>query len=255
MADERWTVITGASSGIGAEMARVFAGRGAPLLLTARREDRLAALKAELSPSVRVETVALDLERPDGADRLVAAVEERGIVVHTLVNNAGFGFQGRFATLPYAEQAAMVELNVTSLTRLCRLVLPGLLERRRGGIINLASTASFQAVPFMAVYAATKAYVLSLSEALHEEARRSGVVVTAVCPGATATEFTKRADMETSKLFANAMDAATVARLAVEGYEAGRAVVITGAANAAMTLASRLVPRGLTRRAAAWLQR
>jgi short-subunit dehydrogenase len=249
----RWTIITGASSGIGAEFARAFAARGDALVLVARRAERLAALQAELA-GTRVETITLDLEQPDAAERLVAEIANRGIVVHTLVNNAGFGLRGRFTTLPYAEQIAMLELNVMTLTRLCGLVLPGLVARGAGGIINVASIAGFQAVPFMGVYAATKAYVLSLSEALHEEARQAGVTVTALCPGATATEFARRADLEKSKLFQGAMQAAEVARLGLAGYEAGRAVVITGGTNRAAALASKLLPRALVRWSAGKMQ-
>lgn len=255
MSDPRWMVITGASSGIGAEMARIAAERGRPLVLVARREDRLQALAVELAPKVRVETIVVDLEQPEGAQRLLHALSERGIVPDTLVNNAGFGLRGRFASMPYEEQIAMVELNVTTLTRLCRLVLPGMIERRRGGIVNVASMAAYQAIPFMAVYAATKAYVVSLSEALHEEARAHGVVVTVVCPGPTATEFTLRADLEKSKMFTTgSMSAVDVARQALDGYEKGRAVVVTGRRNYALGLASKFLPRLVSRRAAGWMQ-
>jgi short-subunit dehydrogenase len=257
MDDPRWAVITGASSGIGAEMARIYAARGRSLVLTARREARLTELKAEIaarSPAIRVEIISHDLEQPDGAEALMAELDRRGIEIATLVNNAGFGLRGRFATLPYGDQIAMLQLNVVTLTKLCRLALPGLVARRRGGILNVASTASFQAVPFMATYAATKAYVLSLSEALHEESRRHGVTVTALCPGPTATEFTIRADMEKSKLFERAMDATEVARIGIEGHEAGHAVVIAGAANKAGAIGAKLAPRFLVRRLAGWLQ-
>jgi short-subunit dehydrogenase len=257
MNDPRWAVITGASSGIGAEMARIYAGRGRALVLTARRATRLAELKAEIgatSPDLQVETVVLDLEQPNEAEALVAELDRRGIEVETLVNNAGFGLRGRFATLPYADQVAMLQLNVASLTQLCRLVLPGLMARRRGGIINVASTAAFQAIPFMAAYAASKAYVLALSEALHEESRRHGVVVTVLCPGPTATEFAARADMEKSKLFKSAMDAAQVARIGIDGHEAGRALVIPGATNRAGAIGAKFAPRFLVRRMAGWLQ-
>ena len=257
MNDPRWAVITGASSGIGAEMARIYAARGRSLVLTARRADRLATLKAEIearSPALRVETIVLDLEQPDGAEALVAELDRRGVETETLVNNAGFGLRGRFATLPYDDQVAMLQLNIVTLTKLCRLALPGLIARRRGGILNVASTASFQAVPFMGTYAATKAYVLSLSEALHEESRRHGVVVTALCPGPTATEFTIRADMEKSKLFERAMDAAAVAQVGIDGHEAGRAVVIAGATNKVGAIGAKLAPRFLVRRMAGWLQ-
>ncbi|TDR87249.1 SDR family NAD(P)-dependent oxidoreductase [Enterovirga rhinocerotis] len=256
MNDPRWMVITGASSGIGEEMARIAASRGRSLVLVARRQERLAGLAQGLaSDAVRIETVALDLERPDSAQALVTTLQERGIVVETLVNNAGFGLRGGFASLPYEEQIAMIELNVTTLTRLCRLVLPDLVAQRRGGIINVASLAAWQAIPFFAVYAATKAYVVSLSEALHEEVRRHGVVVTAVCPGPTTTEFAIRADMEKSKLFNMApMNAAAVARMGLDGHEAGRAVVIPGLRNRATGFGSRLVPRIVARRVAGWLQ-
>ncbi len=257
MQDPRWAVITGASSGIGAEMARIYAARGRSLVLTARREARLSELKSEIeaiSPALRVETIVLDLEQPDGAESLVAELDRRGIEIGTLVNNAGFGLRGGFATLPYGDQVAMLQLNIVTLTKLCRLVLPGLIARRRGGILNVASTASFQAVPFMATYAATKAYVLSLSEALHEESRRHGITVTALCPGPTATEFTIRADMEKSKLFERAMDAAAVAQIGIDGHEAGQAVVIAGAANKAGAIGAKLAPRFLVRRLAGWLQ-
>lgn len=255
MSDMRWMVVTGASSGIGAEMARIAAARGRPLVLVARRADRLQALAAELAPKVRAEIVTVDLEAPEGARTLVDALAARAIVPETWVNNAGFGLRGGFATMPYDQQIAMVELNVTTLTRLCRLVLPGMIERRRGGIVNVASMAAYQAIPFMAVYAATKAYVVSLSEALHEEVRRHGVVVTAVCPGPTATEFTLRANLEKSKMFkSGAMSAVDVARIGLDGHERGRAVVVTGGRNQALGIASKLFPRLVSRRVAGWMQ-
>ena len=200
-------------------MARLFGQRGSSLVLVARRGDRLDALKQEIeaAQTVKVETIVLDLEQPNAPEALVQTLEERGITVHTLVNNAGFGLRGGFGTMPYDDQIALVQLNIVALTKLCRLVLPGLVARRQGGIINLASTAAFQAVPYMAAYAASKAYVLSLSEALHEEAKAAGVTVTALCPGPTATEFTKRADMEKSKLFSRAAAAPDVARQGIEG--------------------------------------
>lgn len=251
----RWTVITGASSGIGAELARVFAARGRSLVLVARRRDRLEALAAELAGTgVAIEIVEADLEAAGAPDALMAELARRGIVVDTLVNNAGFGLRGSFATLPADEQAGMVTLNIAALARLCRLVLPGLIERRQGGILNVASTASFQALPYMALYGATKAFVLSLSEALHEEAKPFGVTVTALCPGPTRTEFQARADMEKSKLFTHAMPADLVARIGADGYEAGRAVVIAGLPNRFGAVAAQLAPRAWVRRIAGKLQ-
>ena len=237
-------------------MARLFGQRGSSLVLVARRGDRLDALKQEIeaAQTVKVETIVLDLEQPNAPEALVQTLEERGITVHTLVNNAGFGLRGGFGTMPYDDQIALVQLNIVALTKLCRLVLPGLVARRQGGIINLASTAAFQPVPYMAAYAASKAYVLSLSEALHEEAKAAGVTVTALCPGPTATEFTKRADMEKSKLFSRAAAATGVARQGIEGYEAGRAVVVTGAVNRFGTWMVKLMPRALVRWGAGKLQ-
>ncbi|WP_312891770.1 SDR family oxidoreductase [Methylobacterium sp. DB0501] len=251
--DARWTLVTGASSGIGVEIARAFAARGRPLVLSARRTERLEALAAELPVPTLV--VPADLARPDGPEGLLAAVEARGIVLHTLVNNAGFGLRGRFAGLPVRDQAEMVAVNVAAPTVLSRLVLPGLIARRSGGILNVASVVGYLAGPNMAAYYATKAYLLSLSEALYEEARPFGVTVTALCPGATATEFSQRADVGGTKRFTgNVMQPDAVARAAVDGYLAGRAVVIPGTANRAAVLGARLMPRWLSRKVAARLQ-
>jgi hypothetical protein len=261
MADERrWTVVTGASSGIGAELAKAFAARGASLVLVARRRERMEALAAELHKDrdIAIEIMALDLEDPAAPAALIRALDGLGIVTHTLVNNAGFGLRGRFADLPYDEQIGMVELNVVALTKLCRMALPGLIERRRGGILNVASTAAFQAGPNMAVYYATKAFVLSLSEALHEEAKPHGVTVTALCPGPVPTEFQARAGMDTARLMKldfMALSAAEVAQAGVEGYEAGKAIVIPGVANRFGAWgAQRIAPRALARKLAGKLQ-
>jgi short-subunit dehydrogenase len=255
--EPRWTVITGASSGIGAELARVFAARGYPLVLTARRHERLEALGEEIGQAhgVPVEVMALDLGDREAPQDLHEMLQERGIAVHTLVNNAGFGLRGHFATLPHERQMAMIDLNVTALASLCRLMLPGMIERRRGGILNVASTAAFQAGPSMAVYYATKAFVLSFSEALYEEARPHGVTVTALCPGPTESEFAATADLEKTKLFNRGiMSAADVARIGIEGYEAGRAIVVPGAANRMGAVGAQLFPRFLSRKIAGLLQ-
>jgi len=255
--DQRWTVITGASSGIGAELARIFAARRCPLVLTARRHERLEALAEEIKAAhrVQVEVMALDLEDREAPQDLVEMIRDRGIEVHTLVNNAGFGLRGNFATLPFERQIAMIDLNVTAVTALSRLMLPGMIERGRGGILNVASTAAFQAGPYMAVYYATKAFVLSFSEALYEEAKPHGVTVTALCPGPTATEFSETADLENAKRFKiGTMSAAEVARIGVDGYEAGEAIVVAGATNRLGALGAKFFPRLVTRRIAGLLQ-
>jgi len=258
MADEpRWAVITGASSGIGAELARVFAARGYALVLTARRHERLEALAAEIrgAHGSPVEVMALDLGDREAPWDLCDMLAERGIAAHTLVNNAGFGLRGYFSSLPHEKQLAMIDLNVTALTSLSRLMLPGMIERRRGGILNVASIAAFQAGPYMAVYYATKAFVLSLSEALHDEAKPHGVTVTALCPGPTESEFSDTAGLKDSRLFnAGVMTSAEVARIGVEGYEAGRAIVIPGARNRVGALGAKVMPRFVSRRIAGLLQ-
>jgi len=256
--EQRWAVITGASSGIGAELARVFAERGYSLVISARRHERLEALAEEIQTAYRVpvEVMALDLEDREAPQDLAEMLLERGIQVHTLVNNAGFGLRGNFATLPFERQIAMIDLNVTALTALCRLMLPGMLERGRGGILNVASTSAFQPGPHMAVYYATKAFVLSLSEALHEEAKPRGVTVTALCPGSTETEFSATADVEYSRtLRPSIMPAAEVARIGVEGYEAGKAIVVPGGANRLGTLGAKFLPRRIVRKIAGRLQK
>ncbi len=247
--------MTGASSGIGAALAAAFAARGRPLILSARRAERLEALAEALRPQVPVEVVPADLGEPEAPARLLAAVAARGLVLHTLVNNAGFGLRGRFAALPAGDLAEMVAVNVAAPTALARLVLPGLIARRAGGILNVASVVAYLPGPNMAVYHASKAYLLSLSEALFEEARPHGVTVTAMCPGATATEFPHRADPPgTRRVRGGVMSAEAVARLGVAGHLAGKAVVVTGAGNVGAVLATRLVPRWLSRKVAARLQ-
>ena len=257
MSNTRWTVVTGASCGIGVELARTFAAIGHNLVLVARRRERLDQLAGELKAGHRaeVQVMPLDLAKPESAGALLDGIDAKGLAVHTLVNNAGFGLRGQFAELPLDEQVAMVNLNVTGPTQLSRLVLPRLIERGRGGILNVASMAAFQAGPNMAVYYATKAYLLSLSEALHEEAKPHGVTVTALCPGPTQSEFADRAGMKEAGLFRRfAMSPAKVAQAGVDGYRAGHAVVVPGAANRVGSLAAGLLPRFLTRRAAGRLQ-
>lgn len=252
------TLITGASAGIGAELARLLAKRGEALVLTARRQDRLEALAGELRAAhgVPVEIIAADLI-DQGAPRLLFdAIAALGLHVGTLVNNAGFGLRGAFAELPLDRLIEMLNVNVVALTRLTGLFLPAMLARGGGGIINLASTAAFQPGPYMAVYYASKAYVLSFSQAVAYETKGSGVVVTAVCPGPTRSEFAEVSGLAGTRLTRGpAMGASEVARLAIKGHRAGKSLVITGAGNKLTPLASRLLPRALVMSVAAGLQR
>src|SRR5512137_641091 len=217
-------LITGASSGIGLELARCFAADGCRLALVARKGNALEALATELRKAhkIQVQVFTADLAHPEAPSRLLAHLQSAGLKVDVLVNNAGFGAQGRFADLPLARQLDMLQVNITSLTHLTRLLLPPMLERRRGGILNVASTAAFQPGPGMAIYYATKAYVLSFTEALAEELAGTGLNVTAVCPGPTATNFGVAAGGQFKRITGRySMSAASVARLGHHAFRSG----------------------------------
>ena len=241
-------LVTGASGGIGEELARLFAADGHDLVLLARSRDKLARLSEELEGKhgVGARVVASDLARPEAPREVFEELKSAGVTVDALVNNAGFGSYGLFAETDLKSELDMLQVNVVALTHLTKLFLPGMIARRRGYVMNVASTAAFQPGPLMAVYYASKAYVLSLSEALSNECEGTGVVVSALCPGPTETGFVAAAGMGDSKLFDRAvMDARTVA---VEGYRglfAGRAIVIPGLRNNLLARSIGLFPRGL----------
>ena len=240
------TLVTGASAGLGAEFARLCAARGEELVLVARRLDRLEALAAEIGGSVHV--VAADLSAADAPRRLIDEVESLGLHVDTLINNAGFGGGGRFAEQSAERQTEMIDLNVRALTDLARRVLTGMLARRRGAILNVASTAAFQPGPGSAVYFATKAFVLSFTEALHQELNGSGIKVSALCPGATATEFAAAAAYTGKQLERFRADARTVCEAGLKGLDRNQAIVVPGLSNKATSQASRFLPRAAMRR-------
>ncbi|MDT8435252.1 MAG: SDR family oxidoreductase, partial [Gemmatimonadota bacterium] len=203
--ERRGALVTGASAGIGRELAQRLAAAGWPVALTARRRERLEGLAADIETrhGVRALPVAADLEDPEGPARIEAALAAEGFEVDFLVNNAGFGTWGPFAERPLAAQTGMIRVNVLAPTELTRRLLPAMRDRGAGRILNVASTAAFQPGPWMAVYFASKAYVLHFSEALREELRRTGVTVTVLCPGPTRTEFQERADMERTRVGRN----------------------------------------------------
>ena len=239
------TLITGASAGLGAEFARQCRARGEELVLVARRKDRLEALAAELGSS---HVIAADLAEPGAPARLLAEVEALGLQVETLINNAGFGVSGALAGASPARLLEMIDLNVRALTELCRLVLPAMVERGHGGILNVASTAAFQAGPNMAGYYASKAYVLSFTEALHQELKSKGVRVSALCPGPTATEFFDVAESSGSTLAKMATDPVAVVTAGLKGLERNRAITIPGLGNKVGAQSNRILPRALMRR-------
>ncbi|MFC7051585.1 SDR family NAD(P)-dependent oxidoreductase [Hansschlegelia quercus] len=254
----RTVLVTGASAGIGVELAKLFAANGDRVVLAARREDRLKTLADELKAShgAEADAVKADLSTPDGVKALAIEVGRRGHIVDVLVNNAGFGLLGPFVKLSFDKQLEMIQVNVAAPTALAGLFLPGMLARGRGGILNVASLAAFQAGPEMAVYYATKAFLLSFSEALFEETRRSGVTVTALCPGPSPTEFGEVAGAQNANLFKlGVVSPADVAKAGFEGFQARKAIVIPGAMPKIAALSTRLVSRGLTRRLAHELQR
>jgi uncharacterized protein len=240
-------LVTGASSGIGAELARAFARGGSGLVLTARSVDKLEVLAAELRAKhgVPVRVLTADLGVQEGPSRLLQKLEQEGVQVDVLVNNAGYAGYGPFAETPWGHEAGMLQLNVVSLTELTKRLLPAMVTRGRGGVLNVASTAAFQAGPLMAVYYASKAYVLSFSEALAEEVRASGVTVSVLAPGPTESGFQARASMEASKLVKGKrlMDAASVAQAGYEGFRRGASLVIPGFQNRLLVQSVRFTPR------------
>ena len=245
-------LITGASSGIGLELARLLAADGHDLVLAARNEPKLRELAEELGDG-RVQVIATDLSDPS----VVAAVHEQVPDVDVLVNNAGVGDFGPFVDADPVKTLAMIQLNVTSLTELTRRYLPAMVERGEGRVLNVASTAAFQPGPLMAVYYATKAYVLSFSEAIAEELRGTGVTVTALCPGPTASGFQAGASMESSKLVRDKRlpTARAVAAVGHRAMLAGDPVAVVGARNKMLAASIRFTPRPVVRRMVHRMQR
>jgi hypothetical protein len=256
-ANPKTALITGASGGIGYELARLFAGDHYNLVLVARSADKLSQVAAALQSrfGVRVETVALDLGAGPAPKFLCDQLRRQGVAIDVLVNNAGFGGLGEFASMKEDEILGQIQVNITALTQLSRLLLPPMLVRREGKIMNVASTAAFQAGPLMAVYYATKAYTLSFSEALANEVAASGVVVSCFCPGPTVTGFARRAGTENSRLFRRLqpMNAEDVARDGSRGLMAGRTVVISGLQNWLAAQSVRFAPRRLVTAVSRWV--
>jgi short-subunit dehydrogenase len=249
-------LVTGASSGIGAAFARALARRGERLILVARRADRLASLVEDLGGEERAVAIPLDLAERDAGARLEAAVGERGLLVDLLVNNAGLGDTGRFHERPLGRALEMVDVNSRVLVELTRRFLPPMLERRRGRIVNVVSTSAFQPVPFLTVYAASKAFALSFTEGLATELQGTGVRVQALCPGLTATEFQERAHTDQVPFNrTKAMTPEAVVEESLRALDRGQLTVVTGLGNRLSLAAQAFAPRWLVRRVAADLFR
>ncbi|MDD4886474.1 MAG: SDR family oxidoreductase [Thiomonas sp.] len=258
MKTQRWAVVTGASGGIGRDIARELAARGYCLALTARDDAKLQALAAALTADHGVSClcVPVDLGAIGGVEKLASRIAAAGISPSVLVNNAGYGVYGPLARADVAQTQGMIDLNISALTHLTMRLLPDLLRQDGGHILNVASTAAFQPGPGMAVYFASKAYVLSFSEALDAELRSQGVRVTTLCPGATLTDFGARAQGERSALFKGHLaTSADVARYGVQAMERGQRVAVHGLLNRLLALGVRFTPRPLATALAGWKMR
>lgn len=254
-------LITGASTGIGYELARIFAEKGYDLVLVARNSQKLAQAQKDFEEKFKVSVSALpkDLSRTNAPEEIFRQLQQDRIPVHVLVNNAGFGVHGPFSDTVLADELEMIQVNLVTLTHLTKLFLKGMLAGGEGKILNVASTAAFQPGPLMAIYYATKAYVLSFSEALSEELRGTGVTVTCLCPGPTETEFLKRANvghtiLTTGKLTGRLLDAKTVAEIGYKGLMKKKRVVIPGLMNQTFAFLARYAPRNWVIRAVKFVQ-
>jgi hypothetical protein len=249
----KWALVTGASAGIGVALARELAAGAANLVLTARRKDRLEKLAQELTAAykIRVEVVAADLAQTAAPQEIFAYTQAKQISIDLLVNNAGFGAYGAFANVELQRLLDMIQVNCSAVVHLTRLYLPEMLHRRRGDVLIVASTASFQAVPYISTYAATKAFDLLFAEWLAEEVRASGIRVCALCPGSTESEFLEVAG-QSGVVHArrNRETAEKVARVGLQALAAGKSYVISGTGNYLGAQAQRLVPRGVVTRIA-----
>ena len=246
----KWALITGASAGIGVALARELAASGTHLVLTARRHERLQELASTLASQhhIRTEIFPADLADPPAPEKIFAFTQQKNIEIELLVNNAGFGAYGELPTVETSRLLEMVQVNCSAVVHLARLYLPGMVARRRGDILILASTASFQAVPYISTYAATKAFDLLFAEGLAEEMKPYGIRVCALCPGSTESEFHAVAGQE--KFARHAETAEKVARTGLQALAAGKSYVISGLGNYLGAQGERLVPRRLVTRIA-----
>jgi uncharacterized protein len=249
----RWALVTGASAGIGVALARELASGGTNLVLTARRHDRLEQLARTLqhNHNIQTETFSADLAQADAAEKIRAFTDSKGLAIELLINNAGFGKYGEFAQVDVCRSLDMVQVNCAAVVHLTRLFLPDMIQRRRGDILILASTAAFQAVPYISTYAATKAFDLLFAEGLGEEVKPYGIRVCALCPGSTESEFHDVAGQQEFAAKHRQEPAEKVARTGLQALAAGKSYIISGVGNYLGVQSQRLVPRSLVTRIAA----
>ncbi len=244
---DKTAFVTGASGGIGYEIAKQLAAQKCNLILVARSKDKLSKIAQELkSNNIKVAIFAVDLSSPDSAKNLYTQVKKAKLTVDILINNAGYGLSGLFSDISKDDQTKMIQLNIASLVELTHLFIGDMVKQKRGCVLNVASTAAFQPIPWMSVYAATKSFVLSFSEGLHAEYKDHGIIVTALCPGPVATGFAKRAEAKSAR-FRNAMTPEIVARAALDGLKRGVAIVVPGIGNKVGAVAVKLLPRTFVR--------
>ena len=257
---KKTAIITGASGGIGYELAWLFAADGISMLLVARSTDKLSQLQAALTqkyPTIEIHILSVDLGKPNAAVEVFNFAQTQGLEINYLVNNAGFGAYGYFYETDWVTEAQMISLNITALTQLCKLFLPSMLYAGGGKILNVASTAAFVPGPLMAVYYATKAYVLSFSEALATELKNKNITVTALCPGPTETGFETTANLQQSKLFKGKKipGANEVAKYGYKAMMKGDTVAVHGLGNKIMMFSLRFSPRWAVRNVVKWMSR
>ena len=251
-------LVTGASSGIGADLAKLFAQGGHDLVLVARNEEALRGVAADCEKhGVKAHVLVKDLNNEKAAGEIFSELAARGIAVDVLVNNAGFGTHGEFAATDLEQEVGMIRVNIIALIQLTRLFLPPMIERGAGKIMNVASMAGFAPGPYMSVYYASKAFVLSHSIALAQEVKKSGVIVSVVCPGPTKTDFQRRAKIAESKLFKRprSMSSWDVAKAGYEGLMKGKMIVVPGFSNKVIRVASKVMPRGIVAKVAGKMNR
>lgn len=247
---EHYVLITGASSGIGYEIAKLYASDGYNLVLVARNIDKLKKVKSELSQyNIEIKILSLDISKDNNIEKLFNYIETNEISISTLINNAGMGSFGDFKDINWEKEEALLDINIKALTKLTKYFLPKIMELKNGGILNVASTAAFCSGPRMAVYYASKSYVLNLTEAIYEECKESEIKVSCLCPGPVMTDFQGKAGIkksETAKKYL--MDAETVAKICYKEFNNGKVIIIPGLKNKLLVIINKFLPRSISRK-------